>query len=1094
MRTDFVSLHTHSTYSYGDGFGQPNEFVERAIELGHPALALTEHGNVSSHVKLEKAAKAARDEGFDFKPIYGCELYTRNDQSKHKYHLGVLAQDAGGYQNLLRLVSRSYNNFYYFPTTTSANLFDHQRGLIVLSGCLGSALACKAVGGKDIVLGGGVEAALKVADSMKQRLGDAYYLELQAFPELPKTKQYNQVVAEVSAKLGIPMVVTLDAHYPRLDVQEMHSLVHAISRGGAAGKKTVDQQEAEWNYNVPMTLLDRQTIGKRLMQTGLTREQCTAALDTSLEIAERCNVVLPRSNPIRYPLPDGYNSAVELMWDWLRDGWRKRNMSDHLAPGVSADDYVARLKYEMDVIVEKDYVDSILVLADVIRWAKGSQILVGPARGSAAASLVIYLLLITEIDPMLYPQMYFERFIDPNRMDIPDIDLDFDDERRDEIRQYLMGKYGRDHVGNIGTYTAWKGRNAIDDVARVHQIPKFDIERFKEFIIDRSSADSRATKTLTDTVEQFPIAKGIWEKHPELDKALALEGNLKGFGVHSAGLVVSDSPLTDTVALYTRELKSRVAGAPPRRLSVLSVDKRDAEYLGMVKIDMLGLTTLGMLKHCMELVGGMTIEDLYRLPTDDERVIDAFRRCDVRGIFQYEGRTTRSVVSQLKPDNFMELIDINALSRPGPYHSGTTLDYINIKWGKWSRDDPRNAWTYNPIVARICEPTKYQIIFQEQLLSICREIGKFDWIVTAQIRRIVSWKYGEAAFNAYHQKFTEGAATVGIDAKMADIIFRRMMTAGQYTFNFAHAVAYSLLGYWSMWFKINHPREFYAAQLRKTPKEKWAAIMRDAQDPRYCELRGDGRAVPILGVDTELSQITWGVSDQGILPGFSQIPGIGAAMAELLVLDRAISWEDGESWGLDQISAVKGIGPKKLEVIKSWTGRQGADPFGVGLLHTKLEETRGMLRNGQLIDQGGTMLPTTTHKSEDLPFDLGVQFYDKSGHATFNRDRDVLPVVWVGRVHGRNLRDMYEEHRSREGTDLDPSSVKRPDLAHSMVLFAYDDTDEINVRVNRWNYPKFKDLLMKIKLDYDLVVVQGYKNRSFGRKIEVDHMWVIDPE
>jgi DNA polymerase-3 subunit alpha len=1092
MRNDFVSLHTHSTYSYGDGFGQPAEFVNRAIELGQTALALTEHGNVSSHVKLEKAAQAARDEGFEFKPIYGCELYTRNEPSKHKYHLGVLAMNAGGYQNLLRLVSRSWENFYYHPTTTSDNLFTHNDGLIVLSGCLGSAIACKSIGGKDVAVGGGIKTALTIAESMRDKFGDRYYLEVQAFPELPKTQQFNQMIANVSETLGIPLVVTLDAHYPRLDNQEMHPLIHAIARGGAAGKKTVDQQEAEWDYDVPMTLLDRQEIGRRLKVTGLNHEQCVAALDTTLEIAERCNVILPKTERMRFPLPTGVNSAVDLMWEWLRDGWRHRDMTMHLAPNTTSDDYVARLKREMDVIIEKDYVDSILMLADVVRWAKNNGILVGPARGSAAASLVVYLLRITEIDPMLYPQMYFERFIDPNRMDLPDIDLDFDDERRDEIRQYLMGKYGRDHVGNIGTYTAWKGRNAIDDVARVHSLPRLDIERFKEFIIDRTNADSRATKTLMDTVEQFPLAKAIWDKHPELEKALPLEGNLKGFGVHSAGLVVSEAPLTDTVALYTRELKSRVAGGPKRKLSVLSVDKRDAEYLGMMKIDFLGLTTLGMLKNCMELVGGMTLDELYRLPTNDERIIDAFRRCDVRGIFQYEGRTTRNVVTQLKPDNFLELIDINALSRPGPYHSGTTLDYISIKWGNWDRDEPRNAWTYNPIMARICEQTKYQIIFQEQLLSICREIGQFDWIVTAQIRRIVSWKYGEAAFNAYRQRFVEGAATVDINEKMAEIIFKRMMTAGQYTFNFAHAVAYSLLGYWSMYFKTYHPREFYAAQLRKLPKDKWQAIMRDAQDQKFCVKRGNGKPVSILGADLELSQMTWAVNSDGILPGFAQMPGIGESLALLMVADRDVAWERGENWGIDDVGGLPGIGPKKLEVVKTWTNRKSVDPFGISALRDKLNETRQLLRNGQLIDSYGVMLPATSHKSEDLPLDIGVQFYDENGNVIWSYDS--IPVVWVGRIHARNLQDIFEEHRSRYGTDLDPNSIKRPDLSGSVVMHGYDDTDEINVRVNRWKFPHLKDLVMRIRLDHDLLVVDGYRNKTFGRKIEVNRMWVIDPE
>ncbi|HEX4502148.1 MAG TPA: DNA polymerase III subunit alpha [Scandinavium sp.] len=1090
----FVSLHTHSTYSYGDAYGQPSDYVQRAIELGYPALALTEHGNVSSHVKLEMAAKAAKAEGFDFKPMYGCELYTRDTPSQHKYHLGVLAMDDIGYRNLLRLVTKSWQAFYYFPTTTSANLMQNGEGLIVLSGCMGSAMACKSIGGKDVETGGGIDTALKIASMMREKFGDRYYLEVQAFPELPKTLVLNQMLYEVSQRLNIPLVVTLDAHYPLESNKKMHSLIHAISRGGKSTKKTVDQQESEWDYNVPMTLLDRQTIGARLLATGIPKSAVVAALDTTLEIADRCNVILPKTDLVKYPLPEGYTDANAVLWDWLRDGWRYRDMDHNIAKGMTRDDYVARLNLEVPQIIEKGFVDYFLLISDVVRWAKSKGIVVGSGRGSSPASMVCYLLRITEVDPLAFPQMYFERFIDPNRTDYPDIDLDFDDERRDELRRYFQDKFGRDYVGNIGTYTSWKGRNSIDDVARVTKVPFAETERLKEFIIERSSGDSRYTKTLEDTIEQFPLAKAIWDRNPSLSSALSLEGMLKGFGVHAAGLVVSDKPLSDTVALYTRELPSRIPNGPKRKLSVLSVDKKDAEYLGMMKIDMLGLSTLGMIKHCMRMTG-MSVDDLYRIPLDDERLIAAFRRGDVKGIFQFSGRTTRMVTSQLMPDNFQELVDINALSRPGPFHSGTTLDYINAKHGKWNRDDARNHWTFNKDIERICGYTKYQIIYQEQLLAICREIGNFSWFVSSQVRKIVSLKYGEAAFNAKRDPFIEGAMSNGLSEKEADIIFRRMVTAGQYAFVLAHSITYTQLGYWAMYFKIYHPSAFYAASLRKTGKEKWQDLMRDAIDPKYAKLRGVGRPVNVLGADLDLSDITWSVSADGkdVIPGFLQIPGIGAGMSSLIVADRSLAWERGQEWGLADVEALPGIGPKKLATVKEWTVDKHDDAFGIATLHNKLNETRSMLNAGTLVDGSGVMLPATSHKSEDLPFDLGVQFYDAQGNMTWRRE-DQLSVVWIGRVHGRNLRDMFEEYRSREGIDLDPTTIKEPNKKHSMVLYAYDDTDEINIRINRWRFPKLRDLLMRIRLDYDLILVSGYKNRSFGRKIEVNDMWVIDPE
>ncbi|HEY7416188.1 MAG TPA: PHP domain-containing protein, partial [Ktedonobacteraceae bacterium] len=460
-RTDFVSLHTHSTYSYGDGYGQPSDYVARALELNQKAVCLTEHGNVSSHVKLERAANAARDEGYDFKGMYGCELYTRDVPSKHKYHLCAIAMDEVGYRSLLRVVSRSWDNFYYFPTTTSKMLSENNAGLIILSGCLGSAIACRSIGGKDIEpsSAGGLAEAKRIALWMRERFGDRYYLEVQAFPELPNACKLNLLLEQVSADTGIPLVVTLDAHYPRETNQQMHSLVHAIARGGAAGKKTVDQQEGDWNYNVPMTLFSRQDVGRRLLATGISRENVTKALDATVEIASRCNVTLPKTDLVRFPLPDGYSNKVDLLWDWLRVGWRYRGFT-RLSKSEQ-DAALERLKHEVTMIDSKDFVDYFLMLSDVITWAKNSEILVGPARGSSAASLVCYLLRITEVNPMRFPQMYFERFIDPNRVDVPDVDLDFDDERRDEIRKYLTSKFGVGHVGNIGTYTAYRGKNSV---------------------------------------------------------------------------------------------------------------------------------------------------------------------------------------------------------------------------------------------------------------------------------------------------------------------------------------------------------------------------------------------------------------------------------------------------------------------------------------------------------------------------------------------------------------------------------------------------------------------------------------------------------
>jgi hypothetical protein len=302
-----------------------------------------------------------------------------------------------------------------------------------------------------------------------------------------------------------------------------------------------------------------------------------------------------------------------------------------------------------------------------------------------------------------------------------------------------------------------------------------------------------------------------------------------------------------------------------------------------------------------------------------------------------------------------------------------------------------------------------------------------------------------------------------------------------------------MLGYWAMYFKVYHPAVFYAASLRKTDKAKWANLMRDMLDPKFAGLRVGGDRLTVGAIDINKSSITWTVDQERgiILPGFAQIPGIGVKMGAEIAVERKMARDMGQTWDWTAIGTIKGIGPKKLEVLREWATKD--DPFGVTSLHISLEEIRMMLRAGQLIDGGGAMLPAPSHKSEDLPFDMGVQFYDEHGNAMWGNE-ERLPVTWIGRVKERNLRDMFEEYRTREGSDLDPASIRHPEKKLSMIMYAYDDTDEINLRVSRYKFDQFKDTLMKIRLDHDVVVVDGYKTRSFGRKVEINRMWLIDPD
>jgi DNA polymerase III subunit alpha len=404
----YVSLHHHSTYSYLDGFGLPSAHVRRAAELGMPSLALTEHGNVSSHVKLAKAAKE-----FGIHPIFGCELYCgkvdEDERTQRKNHLTILAKDEVGYRNLLRIVSQGWSDFYYEPTVSGEVLAKHKEGLIVLSGCTGSLLSTSLVGGKNVAVeDASYRRAMEVARRFKNTFGDNYFLEVQMFPELENVRAINQAWERLSAELNIPLVASGDCHYTRPDEGEMQQILHSVGR-----HKSMEQLAQNWGYDVPLAPpLTDELVLDRLVGTGLSYKAAKQAKANTLLIANACQADIPQMDSIRFPLPTGFKSAQEVWRKWLEDGWYFRSMNRSKMRDAQGRTAKERLRYEMDIIESKDFIDYFLVVSDIVKFAKDNNIPVGPARGSAAASLVCFLLRITEVNPMEFPNMMFERFID----------------------------------------------------------------------------------------------------------------------------------------------------------------------------------------------------------------------------------------------------------------------------------------------------------------------------------------------------------------------------------------------------------------------------------------------------------------------------------------------------------------------------------------------------------------------------------------------------------------------------------------------------------------------------------------------------------
>lgn len=735
---------------------------------------------------------------------------------------------------------------------------------------------------------------------------------------------------------------------------------------------------------------------------------------------------------------------LEILWSWLREGWRYRLQQGNTRLRTHKEEYRKQLEREMELIIAKDFVSYFLLVSDIVRWAKDHGIAVGPGRGSSAASLVCYLLRITEPDPLQFPLTDFTRFIDPTRVDLPDIDVDFDDRERHRVREYAVAKWGEDCVANIGTFTKYKGKNSLTDVGRVFEVPLGEIETVKGMIIERSGGDSRADASLEDTFASFPRAAEVLERYPQLKYAIDLEGNYRGMSTHAAGLVISSRPLSEFCAMYSREMDGQL-------LTSVSVNKYDAEYLGLMKVDLLGLKTMGELAEMLRLTG-MTLEELYRLPLDDRKTHKAFQRADVIGVFQFEGRATRLVCREVEPTSIHDLIDINALSRPGPLFSGTTTEYINIKRGLM--EVPK----IHPILDRIAAPTRGQIIYQEQVLHSLAEFGGLTVQRVHEIRRIISQKLGEAQFNTSSENFITGAMKLhGVKREVAAKVWERVVTSASYAFVYSHSLSYTIIGYWCQWFKQHYPTVFYQTKLAGTTDDKRPILVKDAERHR----------VRVKGVTLGASGVGWSSPKPRVLvAGYEQLPGVGPVTASRIVKREAERGAPFER--VEDLLEVKGIGPKTLEKLRRFINVE--DPFGLQELARQMEKVRELIRNHPL-------LPNPTHTSDEL------------------LDAPEIQLVFLGKVIERNYQDYVENKRARYGTEVSEilRTMKRPDLKTSVVLRCIDDGDEdVYVRVNRFDFPRLKPRIDGLVPGRDLVLIKGSKSdkvAAFG--ISVQTKWLV---
>lgn len=790
-----IQLKVKTEYDFLQTYGPVKKVIAAAQG---DAVAITDPntwGHIAFYNECKKQGKKA---------ILGVQICVVDEFTKDKQFsfMTFLAKNGDGLKELYHLISKANTNFYYVPRISYTDVAAISTNIVVICG-QGHTLS--KLGHREV------------------------WLNLS-----PEYTAWNQQAVALSKQHKLKLVVTSDVNYPALADRQAYEVL----AGQFASKKTTPQ-------HILNTLAEFKMVLK-----GVPEEIIREAIDNTHIIASQCNVSLPFAQTVHIEPELPIAKMCEVGLKKRLASYKKRGIKYELPV------YKARLKRELELIHDKGFEDYFYLVADMVDHAKESM-LVGPARGSAAGSLVCWVVGITEVDPIPFDLM-FERFIDITRKDLPDIDLDFPDLKREGVIEYLRVKYGKENVAHLGTISRYKPKSAIGDVSKVLGIPAWETKDVKNAIIERSGGDARSAMCILDTFESLDIGKAFIEKYPQMKICGEIEGHARHTGVHAAGIIVCNDPVKN----YCGVNKDDTA----------MVDKYDAEKIGMLKIDALGLRTLSVLQDCIELVG-MTREELYEVPFEDKKAFDVLNSNKFAGIFQFEGYAVQTLTKQMGIEEFNDIVALTALARPGPLHCGGATAFISRRTGK-------EAVSYlHPLLEPYTNDTLGIVVYQEQVMAIVKNIGDFSWEETTVIRKAMSKSLGDEFFNQYKTKFITGCTGKGMKPDMADTIWKNIMTFGSWAFNKSHAVSYALVSYLCMWLKAYHPLEYAAANLANAKDE-------DSSVKLLRELVHEGyQFVPF---DKDLSEVSWSIKDGALIGGFTSIKGVGQKTAEDIVRRRKL--------------------------------------------------------------------------------------------------------------------------------------------------------------------------------------------------------------
>ena len=785
MAAEFTHLHLHTDYSLLDGACDVDKLAAHVSKIGQTAAAMTDHGNIYGAVHFFDAMQKK-----GVKPILGCELYLSKTADHRELadgynHFLVLAENEEGYRNLVRLTSEAaLHGFYRKPRVSKEFLSKHTEGLIGFSGCLAGEINQHLMAGK-------YEEAKQSAGYFQDIFGkNNFFLEIQDHG-LEPDKGVCDALFKMERELGIPLIATNDSHYVANDDSRAHEILLCVQTAGSMNDPNRFKFDTQEFY-----IKSAEEMHRTFAQNP---EVCTR----TMQFVDRCNLKLSKVKdpfPV-FDVPEGHtlDSYFEQV---CREGLKKRldtavaHLRERGLLRKSIADYEARLNRELDCIKQMQFPGYFMIVWDFIRYAKEQDIPVGPGRGSAAGSLVAYVMEITDVDP-LQNELLFERFLNPERISMPDIDIDFCMNRRGEVIEYVKRKYGNDQVAQIITFNTMAAKAAIKDVGRALDMPYGEVDRIAKMIpptigitIEQAMKDSPMLATAYD---------GDARIKEVIDTAMRLEGLIRGAGVHAAGVVIAPQPLTELVPVTLTKDESLVT----------AYDMKAVEKMGLLKMDFLGLTTLTVIDDCLKLIKlnrGETVE-MAKMPLDDEKTYEqVFHRALTSGVFQFESGGMRDVLRRYKPTTVEDLTALNALYRPGPIQGGMIDDFIERKWG-------RRAVEYLlPELETLLHETLGVIVYQEQVMQISNVVAGYS-LGDADLLRRAMGKKDAAEMDKQRERFMAGAAANKHPKDTAGKLFDLMAQFAGYGFNKSHSAAYALLAYHTAWLKTHYPVEFMAALL-----------------------------------------------------------------------------------------------------------------------------------------------------------------------------------------------------------------------------------------------------------------------------------------